>query len=302
MGNVFNRYGAGGGKSEGLYIWKKYEYKPAVSIVNPSFTANINSTTLTILETNGFDVKDIASVGTYNVLLDVTTSAEAQALADFFLGFKVSGLYSFEFMLNSNTLRLVYSSMYYMNVYSYENTNSWFRGDFSSAGTKTGLTFTYNGTKTLPAKIGEFVGYVVSDKEDAYPDKEVKDGFYYERYSALDPALFGCTKYETGAVSVTSRVPTITVSHSMGVKPKFAFVWKSRAQGTQYCRAVAITYSDDGIYCAMSNWGNSGSNTNGSVYNTASGASTLSDVTLVSDASNNYYKFYSGGYSYILLG
>ena len=76
-----------------------------------------------------------------------------------------------------------------------------------------------------------FLDYIVSDKETAYPDGGVKDGYWYEKVvEGLSLEVFGCTKYAVDEFSYASdtAVPGYnaknTINHSLGVIPKFAFI------------------------------------------------------------------------------
>ena len=72
-----------------------------------------------------------------------------------------------------------------------------------------------------------FLDYIVSDKENAYPNDGEKGGYYYEKVSeGITPEMFGCTKMAVDTFTLTSRtnITNYTISHSLGEIPKFIFI------------------------------------------------------------------------------
>ena len=85
--------------------------------------------------------------------------------------------------------------------------------------------------KKLSAQGGDFIDYVVSDKETAFPDGGEKGGYWYERVSeGITPEMFGCTKMavDTFTLSSTTVIKNYTISHSLGEIPKFMYVVAER--------------------------------------------------------------------------
>ena len=85
--------------------------------------------------------------------------------------------------------------------------------------------------KKLSAQGGDFIDYVVSDKETAYPDGGEKGGYWYERVGGgLTPEMFGCTKMavDTFTLSSTTSLNAYVISHSLGEEPKFMYVVAER--------------------------------------------------------------------------
>ena len=73
----------------------------------------------------------------------------------------------------------------------------------------------------------DFLGYIVSDNETAYPDGGEKGGYWYEKVSeGITPEMFGCTKMAVDTFTLTSRtkITDYTISHSLGEIPKFIFI------------------------------------------------------------------------------
>ena len=79
--------------------------------------------------------------------------------------------------------------------------------------------------KKLSAQGGDFIDYVVSDKETAYPDGGEKGGYWYEKVSeGLDLSALGFTMCETGEITLASSDVKLTINHSLGVKPKAVYI------------------------------------------------------------------------------
>lgn len=71
--------------------------------------------------------------------------------------------------------------------------------------------------------------YVVSDDVTKYPNGGTLDGYWYElmEMPGFTPKLFGCTKFAVDTFSYTNNTSITTkrnISHSLGVKPKIAFI------------------------------------------------------------------------------
>lgn len=70
--------------------------------------------------------------------------------------------------------------------------------------------------------------YVVSNDATKYPNGGMQDGYWYELMedSGFTLALFGCTKFAVDTFTRTADdyANTVTLSHSLGQKPKFVFI------------------------------------------------------------------------------
>ena len=79
--------------------------------------------------------------------------------------------------------------------------------------------------KKLSAQGGDFIDYIVSDKETAYPDGGELNGYWYEKVGGgLSPEMFGCTEIAIDKLVFASNTEIGTLNHSLGKKPKFAFL------------------------------------------------------------------------------
>ena len=81
--------------------------------------------------------------------------------------------------------------------------------------------------KKLTAQGGDFVNFVVSDSETAYPDGGTQDGYWYEKVvEGIPLSQLGFTKFAIDTVKYTSRTPckNYPINHSLGEKPKIAIL------------------------------------------------------------------------------
>lgn len=69
--------------------------------------------------------------------------------------------------------------------------------------------------KKLTAEGGDFIDFVVSDSETAYPDGAEQGGYWYELF---DLKSFGI---DFGEVTLASTAKSVTVSHNLGVVPSW---------------------------------------------------------------------------------
>lgn len=94
--------------------------------------------------------------------------------------------------------------------------------------------------KKLTADGGDFIDFVVSDSETAYPDRAVHtDGYWYKKFdnSTLIPEniregidiwgvvgtlVEGVAGIDFGEVTLTSTSSSVTFNHNLGVVPSFA--------------------------------------------------------------------------------
>ena len=227
----------GGGKPEGIYIWKKCEYIPEQTIVNPTFhiKANVSTQKATITS----DDINFKAFGTLTDSNNFYQSREPE-FCNFMNGFNNSSS-SVNFAISTSTysgqLELNYSNNSYWNAFTKMTPTDTGAELTASNIFKTTIddTLQYTGTKTIAAMIGEFISYVVSDKETAYPDGGEKGGYWYARVSeGITPEMFGCTKME-----IQEYIPTSTGyitgssshlwNHSLGVTPKVFMIIREEA-------------------------------------------------------------------------
>lgn len=204
---------------EGLYVWKKYECIPEQTIVNPTFHIKANVSTQKAIITS--DDINFKAFGTLTDSKNFYQSREPE-FCNFMNGFNNSNS-SVNFAISTSTysgqLELNYLNNSYWNAFTKMTPTDTGAELTASNLFKTTIddTLQYTGTKTIAAKIGEFISYVVSDKETAYPNGGEKDGYWYERVSEA--------KVASGTITLTSKQSTISIEHGLGKTPtKFAIM------------------------------------------------------------------------------
>ena len=223
----------GGGKPEGLYVWKKYKYNPPVTVSNPSITITCPSTSGNKLNITSADIdiktlwEDLWSTSSNKDLSRILTDAygnisEWKSSSGISIGLASSMTSKIGFVSKNGTDGI---------SYLYKDTSIptycvFVMGASSNFSVYAG-TYTFNGEYKISDSSVEFIDYVVSDKETAYPDGGVQDGFYYEKVSeGITPEMFGCSK-----IAVDEFIPTAngsmsatTVQHSLGEIPKAVII------------------------------------------------------------------------------
>ena len=80
--------------------------------------------------------------------------------------------------------------------------------------------------KKLSAQGGDFIDYIVSDKETAYPDGGEKGGYWYEKVSdGVDlKSIFNLTDIAVDVFTPASDLDSPNIPHSLGKVPKVALI------------------------------------------------------------------------------
>lgn len=221
--NVFNLIAGAGGVSEGLYIWKKSEYVPSVTVTNPSIEVAVKDNSNITITSEEFNFSYFGEKSDSSGIADTTASE----LCTFLNGFTKDDYCRFQ--ISSHRLMFAYGGL--GNSYNSEVTKFVPNGKSATLTLLYSVknevfargTYTYTGTKTIPAKIGDMVGYVISDKEDAYPDGAEYKGFYYEKYNPLNSESFGFNNIEVGEFTPTGNMGAYNIRTS-AERPYIVFV------------------------------------------------------------------------------
>lgn len=190
-------------EKKGLYVWKKYQYTPAETVTNPSFTYNITkySETVTISNENF----DLTKVG--------------ENWIEFFNGFGNS----------SGNLEVKYGKLYHGNkiITAFDPVAKTFTVS-DTWNSNSSSVYSYEGTKTLQKEQRVFLDYVVSDDETAYPDGGTQGGYWYEKVVEGVPltGILGMQKIAVDYFTPTADtyLSGITLTHSLGAVPTTVFI------------------------------------------------------------------------------
>ena len=205
----------GGGKPEGLYVWKKSE------VAWKHYEGDALKTKFVLAENvDEFKVYKGTSI----------TENEDKTLT-------LEGKQAISVSTNYYTLASDTTHKYMVNgsdYFAFANSNAAFPAKVRyDTTTKTVTLEPYNSSYGYrlwgnQMQAGNLIGYVVSDKETAYPDGGEKGGYYYERVSdGITPEMFGATKKEEQTFTVSSSVSEKTITHSLGERPKLVLCFPS---------------------------------------------------------------------------
>ena len=147
--------------------------------------------------------------------------------------------------------------------------------------------------KKLTAQGGDFVDFVISDEESAYPDGGTQDGYWYEK------VVEGVTGIEIYNVTPTSNTTTITINHNLGVAPSKVFVMSKSLPTITYSTQAIFAPVRDDLYPLMAcgiTYYTTGKSTQCEFKN-ISKLLTISSDALTIKSVDSYYVF-QGGLTY----
>lgn len=199
-------------EKHGLYVWRKFKYKPAITVQNPQFDISCSNSAIVTIANPNFDPSKVEN---YIDFFDGLTATTTSTGHDYFK--KENGVLKF----------CVDSTNYTVNSYDGGT------GTFTIAkAVSVARTYAYAGTKNYSEEKKTFIDFVVSDIESAYPDGGLKDGYWYEKEKlsgaflngyytkcAVDKFTFAT---DTNIQSLDSSGNSVKFKHSLGAKPKLA--------------------------------------------------------------------------------
>lgn len=216
-------------EKHGMYVWRKFKYKPAITVQNPQFDISCSNSAIVTIANPNFDPSKVEN---YIDFFDGLTATTTSTGHDYFK--KENGVLKF----------CVDSTNYTVNSYDGG------AGTFTLASAvSVARTYAYAGTKNYSEEEKTFLDFVVSDIESAYPDGGLKDGYWYERFS-LDIKSFGCTKHAVDSFVLTSDigVGSYYINHSLGSVPIFAMLSTDDESGTPgYIKYGFVLGYDDNV-------------------------------------------------------
>ena len=204
----------GGGKSSGLYVWKKWKIESKQ--VTLSFSV-LNSSSPYQLKVDCDN----------EVALKIESASSFVGLHGIWNG---NGYYEFP---DANTFRIYDGG----NIYNFTSVYDATTNTFSvTSSTGIGNTSQFaDCTHTMQA--GTFEGFVVSDSESAYPDGGTQDGYWYKKVvEGVDlMTMLGCTKMTIDKITfATEQYDGTQIPHSHGYAPKYIIMTTSSIPDTPY--------------------------------------------------------------------
>ena len=207
----------------GQYVWKKYNYS-----IKPSIVANNKD-----LDSDGFyiynsdDYQVTASDFSLSVLDGGQTVGTSQTIYftykdKLYWSYTKGGTddYQFNVITNSDNLSIV-ANNYSCNF--------------------TGLT----SIKFTEPSIGDFVNFVVSDSETAYPDGGLRDGYWYEKFNEKKiKVVSDSINFYNGEVYGEFQK---TVAHGLGRKPDYYGITSAIPGDNNILYKVSISADDTNI-------------------------------------------------------
>lgn len=220
----------GGGKPEGLYAWKKYEkigtyrYSLKSSIVTCVVGRSSDKFTITLDSSNCdgdlsyLDVKNLCKW--LDGSLGIVRNSKRQICS-----WNGGDYLTFADHDDSSVTRYVYPSInnniVTVTLYAFEDKSYTWNGltkntSFSSSIENAFEYYDYDYA---------YKGYIVSDKETAYPDGGEKGGYWYEKISNL--------KFTFGTFTPTSNQKETTIVHGLNDKIRFFGIYTEHIKPTE---------------------------------------------------------------------
>ena len=257
-------------EKKGLYVWKKYQYTPAETVTNPSFTYNITKYSETVNISN--ENFDLTKVG--------------ENWIEFFNGFGNS----------SGNLEVKNGKLYHGNriITAFDPVAKTFTVS-DTWNSNSSSVYSYEGTKTFSEEQRVFLNYVVSDAETAYPDNGLQNGYWYEK------VVEGKAGVDIVFFTPTEDVLTATVAHTLGKMPSNVAVCRVKGNSSDYSANHVLCAADTAVSAYNNNkyYGAAYS------YSSASGITSneLSFTENLIAYASKYYRLEAGvTYAFIAIG
>ena len=199
----------GGGKPEGLYVWKKSSLNTVEKATSTNATTKLSdatNATITYYTSSSYTFDEATGLFALDNPTEATLpygSSKSMSNNIYFIVGSPSGETMFKGTSSNTQLR--------------NNSNGLLVAPYSSSYTYTVYTAEQEAT---------FLDYVVSDKETAYPDGGEKDGYWYERVvDGVDlKSIFNLTDIAVDVFTPASDLDSPNIPHSLGKVPKVALI------------------------------------------------------------------------------
>ena len=157
---------------EGKYIWKKYEYIPAVSDVTYTNISVSDYTLYITVNSNSYDLTKVNSSFFIGLECTIKQSSSSSSYLKFTITSKTEA-----------TQYNAYDGATTTCTYTYDASNKTLTIKPSGSTALSSYTSPYVSSFTFSTDVKEskiLLGYVVSDSESDYPDSGTQDGYWYE--------------------------------------------------------------------------------------------------------------------------
>lgn len=301
----------GGGKPEGLYVWKKneveYTSQNELDSDNMILIDNSSASAVRIYYSTSYSFD--ASTGLYTLNNPIASDVSYGKTQTINGGNYVT--------LDSPSSPTMYTNNSISYTFYVDN------GASTNREIMIALNSNKDELKTYSAKANfTFIDYIVSDKETAYPDGGEKGGYWYEKVvEGISPEMFGLTKMAVDKYTPTAEDNLMTIPHSLGETPKIAILIADKNDVGEYLSSngtyvyVFFAYMshmsdnkypygyDEGLYT-------NGTKRYGKLNPIASGSGTnkssLNETKVIfvfqyTDTTYTYYGYYKKGVEYTLI-
>ena len=213
----------GGGKPEGLYAWKKSSVSyidNITTIDSENYILGNSKSNTTVYYSNSYTIDE--ATGIYTLVNPQSTILE----------YGRNSLYSVEMVKSNYYIWGSTSSNKIYNTNASSTYNVYLQNDKGSVYLYAQTSFSNYYKYDIHSVKTEytFLGYIVSDKENAYPDGDVQNGYYYEKVVGVKAAF--------GSVSISNSPSDLVINHNLGVMPTKA--WGFAMEGGSYSTAFYV--------------------------------------------------------------
>lgn len=206
-------------KNSGQYMWGKYTVSTSSELNNPQFKLVTQNSSMAV--GMRYDIVGIEEIFLENID------------ENFFDGcwYANSGRRGFE--LNNGKLEYYGNSNTVQFVSTYDqNTRQLVVTELNVTTMWNNVPCGYDGTKTVNMQYkGDYIESLVSDNPLDFPDKGIRDGYWYERIEKMDASDFGFKKMEIGTLTFADRrqLSAAPIYHNLDEIPKCMIIFARKS-------------------------------------------------------------------------
>lgn len=223
----------------GQYAWGKYTTEDTpVIITADNLNEQSDMSILIQVYSSNIDVGDLTAAD----FIGTTMTREGESYPTITFTSDTECVHTYSASTNPETVTWDYEDgIITVNSYS---TATWYSNHFN---------LDISGfNKTIGSNV--FVGYVVSDSADEYPNGGMQDGYYYEKMDFSIEQIIGITKAakDTFTFASDTYLNNATLTHSLGAIPKLVIVKDEKSQvvasGKYTYIAEIFGYANNALY------------------------------------------------------